>query len=206
VVRPGYIPQTAYVRARVDGLVSGYFEWMGAASYTSDQRTSAMHGKQFLLDAVFAGLDADSVSGRLDFQHGVPEGAYRLMVNFEVRRDERDRKSPMESYRLAVDAQGQTLQKWVLSNGEEHHKLATFSSDNGNSNTHGVEVALGEIFEFRVPFDLLRAQQGSRIRLRFAIWREHLPVDSLPLEGWIDLFAVPEEELENNLYSFSPHE
>jgi hypothetical protein len=206
VVRPSYIPQTAYVRARVDGLVSGYFEWMGAASYTSDQRTSAMHGKQFLLDAVFAGLDADSVSGRLDFQHGAPEGAYRLMVNFEVRRDERDRKSPMESYRLAVDAQGQTLQKWVLSNGEERRKLATFSSDNGNSNTHGVEVALREIFEFRVPFDLLRAQQGSRIRLRFAIWREHLPVDSLPLEGWIDLFAVPEEELENNLYSFSPQE
>jgi alpha-amylase/alpha-mannosidase (GH57 family) len=206
VVRPSYIPQTAYVRARVDGLVSGYFEWMGAASYTSDQRTNTMHGKQFLLDAVFAGLDADSMSGRLDFQHGVPEGPYRLIVNFEVRRDEHDRKSPVESYRLAADAQGHTLQKWVLSNGEERHKLATFSSDNGNSSTGGVEVALREVFEFRVPFDLLRAQQGSRIRLRFAIWRDHLPVDSLPLEGWIDLFAVPEEELENNLYSFSPHE
>ncbi len=77
VVRPSYLPQTAYVRAQVDGLVSGYFEWMGAASYTSDQRTMAMHGKQFLLDAVYAGLDADSVSGRLDFHHGVPEGAYR---------------------------------------------------------------------------------------------------------------------------------
>jgi len=200
VVRPSYIPQTAYVRARVDGLVSGYFEWMGAASYTSDQRTNTMHGKQFLLDAVFAGLDAGSVSGRLDFQHGVPEGPYRLIVNFEVRRDEHDRKSPVESYRLAADAQGHTLQKWVLSNGEERHKLATFSSDNGNSSTGGVEVALREVFEFRVPFDLLRAQQGSRIRLRFAIWRDHLPVDSLPLEGWIDLFAVPEEELENNLY------
>ena len=204
VVRPSYIPQTAYVRVRVDGLVSGYFEWMGAASYTSDQRTSAMHGKQFLLDAVFAGLDADSVSGRLDFRHGAPEGSYRLMVNFEVRRDGHDRKSPMESYRLAVDAQGHTLQKWVLSNGEERHKLAAFSADNGNSKTNGVEVALREIFEFRVPFDLLRAQQGSRIRLRFAMWRDHLPVDSLPLEGWIDLFAVPEDELENNLYSFSP--
>jgi hypothetical protein len=93
-----------------------------------------------------------------------------------------------------------------LTNGEEHHKLATFSSDKGNSTTHGVEVALREIFEFRIPFDLLHVQRGSRIRLRFAIWRDHLPVDSLPLEGWIDLFAVPEEELENNLYSFSPQE
>ena len=206
VVRPSYLPQTAYVRARVDGLVSGYFEWMGAASFTADQRSMAMHGKQFLLDAVYAGLDADSVSGRLDFHHGVPDGAYRLVVNLEVRHDGRDRKSPVDSYRLTADAQGQTLQKWVLTNGEERHKLASFSAENGSASTNGAEVALAEIFEFRIPFELIGAQQGSRIRLRFSIWREHLPVDSLPLEGWIDLFAVPAEELESNLYSVTPQE
>ena len=77
----------------------------------------------------------------------------------------------------------------------------TSPHDNGNSNTNGVEVALEKVFEMRVPFELVNAQLGSRIRLRFAIWREHLPVDSLPLEGWIDLHAVAEEELETNLYS-----
>ncbi|MGO9516652.1 MAG: hypothetical protein ACLPND_06370 [Candidatus Korobacteraceae bacterium] len=201
VLRASYLPQTAYVRARVDGTVSGYFEWMGAASFTSDQRSMAMHGKQFLLDAVYAGLDADSISGRLDFHHGLPEGAYRLVVNIEVRRDGRDRKSRVDSYRLMADAHGKTLQKWVLTNGEERRKLASFSPENGAGSTNGVEVALDEIFEFLIPFELIGAQQGSRIRLRFSIWREHLPVDSLPLEGWIDLFALPEEELESNLYS-----
>ncbi|MDR3749578.1 MAG: glycoside hydrolase family 57 protein [Acidobacteriota bacterium] len=205
VVRPSYIPQTAYVRARVDGVVSGYFEWMGAASYTSDQRTSAMHGKQFLLDAVYAGLDVDSVSGRLDFHDAIPEGAYRLVVNIEVRREEWNRKAPMQSYRLTVDAQGRRLQKWVLSNGEERRKLASFSVENGDVDRHGVEVALDQIFEFRIPFDLIGAHEGTRIRLRFAIWREHLPLDSLPLEGWIDLFALPEAELESHQYGFSPN-
>ncbi len=206
VVRPSYIPQTAYVRPRVDGRISGYFEWMGAASYTSDQRTSAMHGKQFLLDAVYAGLDADSLSGRLDFHHGAPEGSYRLVVNIEVWDKKSDRKAAPQFYRLSADALGHKLQKWVLTNGEERHKLASFSADNGNSNTNGVEVALEDIFEMRVPFALVKALPGSRIRLRFSIWREHLPVDSLPLEGWIDLDAVPEEELETNLYSFSPQD
>jgi alpha-amylase/alpha-mannosidase (GH57 family) len=206
VVRPSYIPQTAYVHARVDGLVSGYFEWMGAASYTSDQRTSAMHGKQFLLDAVYAGLDADSVSGRLDFHHGVPEDFYRLVVNLEVWREKGSRKAAPDSYRLTVDAQGRKLQRWVLTNGRERHRLANFSADDGSSSTNGVEVALEQIFEMRVPFEVIGAQHGSRIRLRFAIWREHLPVDSLPLEGWIDLYALPAEELETNLYSFSPPE
>ena len=205
-VRPSYIPQTAYVRARVDGLVSGYFEWMGAASYTSDQRTSAMHGKQFLLDAVYAGLDRDSVSGRLDFHHSIPEGAYRLVVNFEVWASEGNSKEEPTSYRLHVDAHGRELQRWVLTNGEERHKLANFSRDDGSTNTNGVEVALDQVFEMRVPFELLKAHEGSRVRLRFAIWREHLPVDALPLEGWIDLHLVPEEELETNLYSFSPQD
>jgi len=206
VVRPSYLPQTAYVRARVDGLVSGYFEWMGAASFTADQRTMAMHGKQFLLDAVYAGVDADSVSGRLDFHHNPPEGAYRLVVNIEVRRDGRDRKSPVDSYRLTVDAQSNMLHKWVLTNGEERRKLASFSAENGGGSTNGAEAALSEIFEFRIPFVLIGAQDGSRIRLRFSIWREHLPVDLLPLEGWIDLLAIPEAELETNLYSVTPQE
>jgi hypothetical protein len=163
-----------------------------------------MHGKQFLLDAVYAGVDADSISGRLDFHHGVPEGSCRLVVNIEVRRDGYDRKSPVESYRLTADAQGRTLQKWALTNGEERRKLAIFSAEDGDAATAGVEVALAEIFEFRIPFELIGAQQGSRIRLRFSIWREHLPVDSMPLEGWIDLGALPEEELESNMYAALP--
>jgi hypothetical protein len=51
---------------------------------------------------------------------------------------------------------------------------------------------------------LIGAHQGSRIRLRFSVWLEHLPFDSLPLEGWIDLYAVPEQELADNLYTFTP--
>ncbi len=204
VVRPSHGPQTAYVRARVDGVVSGYFEWMGAASYTSDQRTSAMHGKQFLLDAVYAGLDADSVSGRLDFHKELPDGPYQIVVNIEVSLDGNDRNSPVSSYRLAVDAQGQNLLKWVLSNGDERHKLASFAANNGGSGTGGVEVAIEDIFEMRVPFDLIGAQQGSHIRLRFALWRDQLPADSLPVEGWIDLHALPEVELESNLRIYVP--
>ena len=129
----------------------------------------------------------------------MPEDAYRLVVNFEVWPGEIDSKAAPTIYRLTVDADGHKVQSWVLTNGEERKKLARFSADSDNAN--GVEVALDQIFEMRVPFELIRAGNGSRIRLRFAIWREHLPVDSLPLEGWIDLQAVAEEELETNLYS-----
>jgi hypothetical protein len=92
----------------------------------------------------------------------------------------------------------------VLSNGDERKKLASYASNNGNQGTHGVEVAIGEIFEMRVPFELIGAQEGSRIRLRFAIWRDQLPADSLPVEGWIDLHALTEDELESSLHVYVP--
>src|SRR6516165_7129735 len=200
-VRPSYHPQTAYVRARVDGLVSGYFEWMGAASYTSDQRTSAMHGKQFLLDSVYAGLDADSLSGRLDFHVGPPEDPYQVVVNIEVSRDPKDRNSGSSSYRMVVDAQGAHLLGWVLSNGNERNILASYPGNNGNAGPGEVEVAIGDIFEMRLPFHIIGAQSGGRIRLRFTLWRDQLPADSLPVEGWIDLFALAEEEIANTIYT-----
>ena len=46
-------------------------------------------------------------------------------------------------------------------------------------------------------------EQSDKLRLRFAVWRDDLPVDSLPLEGWIELHAIAEEELESNLYTYS---
>jgi hypothetical protein len=177
---------------------------MGAASYTSDQRTSAMHGKQFILDAVYAGLDADSLSGRLDFHMGLPEDPYQIVVNIEVNHDPKDRNAVVESYRLVADAQGHNLLRWVLSNGDERNILASYATNNGNGSANDVEVAIAEIFEMRLPFRLISAQPGSRIRLRFTIWRNELPADSLPVEGWIDLFALAEEEIEDTIYTYSP--
>jgi hypothetical protein len=103
-----------------------------------------------------------------------------------------------------AQAQGQNLLGWVLTNGSEHGQLASYSANNGNTGTRGVQVAIGEIFEMRVPFDVLGAELGSRIRLRFAVWRDQLPADSLPLEGWIDLYALAEEEIESNLFAYAP--
>jgi hypothetical protein len=124
-------------------------------------------------------------------------------VNLEANKPTKTGKAASDSYRLQVDANGTHVQKWALSNGSERKKLASYASDNGNRSTKGVEVALGEIFEMRVPFEVLGVRQGSKLRLRFALWRDDLPADSLPLEGWIELHAVAEEELESNLYTYS---
>jgi hypothetical protein len=34
-----------------------------------------------------------------------------------------------------------------------------------------------------------------RLRLRFSLWQNHLPVDALPVEGWIELELLGEADL-----------
>ena len=94
--------------------------------------------------------------------------------------------------------------RWVLSNGSERNILASYPGDSGSADTAGVEVAIAEIFEMRLPFHIIGAPSGSRIRLRFTLWRDQLPADSLPVEGWIDLYALAESEIAATIYTDTP--
>ena len=95
------LPQTAYIHPRITGDMVRYFEWMGAAVYTADRRAGAMHGKQFLLDAVHAGIDETYIYGRLDFaENKVPAADFELVVNLESWADEGQR--PRRALRLDV--------------------------------------------------------------------------------------------------------
>ena len=63
-----------------------YFEWLGAATYNADKRSGAMHGKQFLLDSVYAGIDEVNLYGRLDFIDIPPKEKFDLVVNMKTAR------------------------------------------------------------------------------------------------------------------------
>ena len=97
-VRPAFTPQTAYIHPKITGDKIRYFEWMGAAVYAADHRAGAMHGKQFLLDSVYAGIDESNIYGRLDFIADVPDIDFELVVNLESW--SADGKSPDRSLRL----------------------------------------------------------------------------------------------------------
>jgi hypothetical protein len=82
-----------------------------------------------------------------------------------------------------------------------------------------VKLALVRNFEFKLPLAWLLATPSAvpadwtfdrttdgmsgavvvaattKLRLRFSLWQNRLPVDSLPLEGWIELQVVSEGDL-----------
>jgi hypothetical protein len=66
------------------------------------------------------------------------------------------------------------------------------------------ELVLHKNFEFKLPLEWLAPQfaaanggsaPAGKLRVRFSMWRERLPIDALPLEGWIELHLLSEPEL-----------
>jgi alpha-amylase/alpha-mannosidase (GH57 family) len=215
-VRPSFVPQTAYIHPRVAGDKVRYFEWMGAAIYTADHRAGAMHGKQFLLDSVYAGIDSTYVYGRLDFTGNVPEEDFDLVVNLESWASGEPRARRV--LRVEASVHERTLGAWKIENGAEEKVKASSTLPDEH-----VKLALLRNFEFKLPLAWLlatpsaaageasseRPAQGAterrtaavpvgattKLRLRFSLWQNRLPVDSLPLEGWIELQVLSEGDL-----------
>ncbi len=183
-VEPQFTPQTAYIYPKIDGINVGYFEWLGAASHVADRHTSAMHGKLFLLDTGYAGVDEENLYCRLDFMESPAEwasGDTRLVVAMETLHSE---TGPATTYRLDVEISGGEVQAWSF-------------GQNGNprETPRSIEVGLDSLFECRVPLKLLELNSGSTIRVRFSLWRDRLPLDALPQEGAIEVRVLPEHEL-----------
>jgi hypothetical protein len=197
LVTPSFLPQTSYIHPRITGDMVRYFEWMGAAHYAADRRAGAMHGKVFLLDSIYAGIDENNVYGRVDFAEEIPTGNCEIVVNFESWADRSSR--PRRGLRLNVQLKESAIASWNI-------------SDNGDQvSSEGAAVALVRNFEFKLPLALLYAlppestsdsssPAATRIRLRVSVWQNRLPMDALPLEGWIDLQLLPEEDLTSSLH------
>jgi hypothetical protein len=109
-----------------------------------------------------------------------------------------------------VSASAGRIREWKVENGVAERVLASSTQPDEHA-----KVALVRNFEFKVPLNWLLAVPSvvsekasdkekkpgtavaatSKLRLRFSLWQNRLPVDSLPLEGWIELQVVSEGEL-----------
>jgi alpha-amylase/alpha-mannosidase (GH57 family) len=195
--RAAYTPQTHYIHPRIEGDMVRYFEWMGAAVYTADRRAGAMHGKQFLVDSVQAGIDDNSVYGRLDFAGKPPDTDFDLVVNLESWTV--DEVCPRRALRLEAKIARGKMQSWQVIVPGEEPPLASFRQFSDEA-----VVAFARNFEFKLPLPWLLAipVASSRtslatatLRLRFSLWQDRLPVDALPVEGWIELQLLREQDL-----------
>ncbi|HZD95454.1 MAG TPA: glycoside hydrolase family 57 protein, partial [Candidatus Sulfotelmatobacter sp.] len=149
--RPQFTPQTAYIRPEIDGKNVGYFEWLGAATHMADRHSSAMHGKLFLLDTGYAGIDDENLYCRLDFMEEPAEwasGDTRLVVTIETSAS--DSGEAPTTHRLETEISGGQVHAWRFGR-----------NGNPEENLQAISVGLESIFECIIPLKLLQAPTGA---------------------------------------------
>ena len=99
-----------------------------------------------------------------------------------------------------------TITSWKMEIGNDGSVIASSAKADER-----FKLALLRNFEFKLPLDCLlneslgapstEAQRAatiaaSKLRLRFSLWQNRLPVDALPPEGGIELQLLSEAEMD----------
>ncbi len=195
--RSYFVAQTAYIRPRLHEKAAHYFDWVGAAMYTADRTTSAMHGKHFYLDSMLAGIDETSLYVQVQFTGGVApssddgNSAFQIVLTCESATPGGQQRGNVS--RISVEIQNGQVERWDA--GDDASDDVSDQVDGPSISARDVHFRLGDALEMQIPLALLHARAGDTLRLRLTMWRARLPLDALPLEGSIELQLVSEEEL-----------
>jgi alpha-amylase/alpha-mannosidase (GH57 family) len=162
-------PPIEYLKVRVDGRESSYFEWMGSGIYSADARGGSMHGRMPVLQELRYGFDADTIFVRVD---SFPEAA-----------------NEMRDAQLRVTVEGDQELRIIAT--VEKGKLTGYHAETRDMCILGpdplVQVAYDRILEVSVARSLVLRGKADMIRLGASLWRAGLPIDVLPPEGSLEV-------------------
>ncbi|MGE5645800.1 MAG: glycoside hydrolase [Acidobacteriota bacterium] len=170
VVRATHTPPAGPIRPVIDGEITSYFEWLGAGVYSVDKRSGAMHGKRFLIRELSYGSDGQNLYLRIDFE---PEAVATL--------------AGVDAHLTFVPASGQERTNFAalrFVNGRIEMKDARLADP---SHERPIEFAFRKVLEIRALLAALGIAPGGSLRMQLSLWKDGLPVDAVPADGWLDI-------------------
>jgi alpha-amylase/alpha-mannosidase (GH57 family) len=163
------VPPSSFLHVETDGRETTYFEWLGAGLYSPDLRDTAMHGRSRLLRQLRYGFDDEHVYLRVDPFEGVlaslRDAEFRLTLRGE------------EEFRIRIHVEEGKLAGYI----GEAKEICLLGPD------EMLVAAFDRILEVSVARSLLHLQESNTLFLSVALWEGGLPVDLLPVEGWLEV-------------------
>jgi alpha-amylase/alpha-mannosidase (GH57 family) len=198
-------PPEAALAPRIDGIVTNYFEWMGAGLYRPAQRDAAMHGgRQPVLSQLFfgrgggrgEGRDGEQFFLRADFHDRTAVTPERLELRIGVRCDAGsavaivsfNRSEAAERIQCGIRLEEITpASASTVPPPRSGSPLTTHHSPSLAEAALG-QAALDKVLELRLSLSALGLAAEQPLEFQLTLWENNLPVETLPLEGWL---AVP---------------
>ena len=155
------------IKPVIDGIVTSYFEWIGAATYHVDERSGSMHGKKFLVKEAHFGSDGANFYLRVDFHPGHEQELNAMEAKLTVQ--------PID---------GAASSHFVI---DFSQGAASISDAKPAAAGPAPQCAYSAILEARFSLKSLAVPEGRGLRFQFSLWQGGLPIDAIPQQGWIQM-------------------
>ncbi len=170
--RPEHAVQIApsgFLKVKVDGRDSSYFEWLGAGLYSPERRGGSMHGRVYYLHELRYGFEKERFCIRIDpFAEMLAElddPEFRITI------------SGSEELTIVVKLQRGRLQEFAV----EKYLVCLLNPE------FIAEAAYERVLELAIPRSQLNLKGQNKLKLGVALWHDGLPVDVLPAEGSLEV-------------------
>lgn len=180
-------PCTAFIRPRIDGRVTHYYEWTSAALFDVKRAGATMHHAGGLVSVLTYGFNATHWFIRLDFTDP-PSGTFPAL-GFVVHILRPRAARCFISLADGPAGAGQARRGRVrIENGEGEE----IRRDAG-------EAALDEVLEAAIPFEALGFAPGDEAAFSIAVTDRGMEVERWPSRGAVS-FIVPSADFEERMW------
>jgi len=164
-----HLAPTGFLRVKVDGRESSYFEWLGAGLYSPEHRGGSMHGRVYYLRELRYGFDDQRFCIRVDtFAETMSEledPEFRITIGGS------------EECAIVVKLLRGRIQEFAV----EKARVCLLKLE------MVAEAAFERVLEVAIQRDQLELNGQTKLKLGVALWHGGLPVDVLPAEGFLDV-------------------
>jgi alpha-amylase/alpha-mannosidase (GH57 family) len=167
-------PPAVEIAPHIDGKVTSYFEWMGAGLYSPATRATTMQGQEPLLRELHFGRSGTSFFLRVDLFDHPGEWLERLHLRIGLRNRSRSLSVVVSFSRSGTP-------------GEFQCRLS-LDAERPPAEVPLGQAALQSVLEVQINLAALETFASAPFQFQATLWSENLPLESLPLAGWI---AVP---------------
>ena len=206
--RPEFTPQTFYIHPKIKGDMVRYFEWMGAAAYTADHRAGPCTASAFWwIQSMPESTSPMSTDASISLEN-LPIPTLRLWSTSSLGQTTTTPATRAASCRSSQRWPDRRLASQCPRRRASYSFFRPAESEPGS----GLKFALLRNFELKLPLEWLLAKpvQGPSPQPTNGGPHRHQTPPALrplaeppargrlPLEGWIELPLVSEEELLSN--------
>ena len=165
-----------FIEPKIDGFVTSYYEWYQGAYMDVKKSGGSMHRAESILSHLYYGFNKDNLFLRLD--PAIPFSELPDNTKFSI-----NLIRPLHM-RILIWIKPSLKAELLKTKNGEWEKIKDI-----------VDVAMQDIFEIKIPFSDLNANEKDEINLSISIIKNGEEIERCPWRGYIT-FTVPTPEFE----------